>query len=76
MSPDSLFSYAERVLNSEEEALKFNMWGAKNGPDGEMNGCDGQCRRNMYCDLVTSQTDDEDNCGIIPGFRKTPFYGF
>ena len=54
--------YAERILNNETEAKKFNMWNAKHGPDGYMESCDAHCRRNMYCDLATSYTDDEDAC--------------
>jgi hypothetical protein len=61
-SPMSLHSYAERLLNDEKEALKFNMWNAKGGPDGYSAGCDERCRRGMYCDIVTSYTDDEDAC--------------
>ena len=77
MSPSSFHAYAKRVLNSEEEAVKLIDWNAKSGPEGKSDGCDGRCRRNMYCDMVTSHTDDEDACGQMPGvYRKTPAYGF
>jgi sphingomyelin phosphodiesterase len=64
MSPDSFYSYAEKLLTNEEEALKFNMWNAKGGPDGDdLDGsCNEKCRRRTFCSLVTSTTDDEDEC--------------
>ena len=73
-SPNSFNSFAERVHHDENVAKEFNMWNAKNGPDGYMESCNSDCRRGTYCDLVTSFADTEDECnkiaGLAPGQRR------
>lgn len=77
MSPSSLFEYAQRVLNSEEEALKLEYFNAKGGPGGIRDSCSESCRRGKYCDMAFSHTDDERKCGHDDSvYRQTVPYGF
>lgn len=77
-SPQSLFNYAQRLRNEEAEAIKFQQWQAKGGPDGQVTSCDDNCRRGMFCDLTTSYTDDEDLCneGKFSAFKKKDPHSF
>ena len=76
-SPSSFQKFADRILSDEKIAMDFNMWNAKDGPDGPSQSCDHNCRRGMYCGLVTSYTDTEAECSQIAGLpygskRKDP----
>lgn len=62
MSPQTLYGFAERVLQDEKTAVKFLNWQEKGGRDATTSSCDGNCRRGTYCDLVTSYAEDETLC--------------
>lgn len=54
LSPDTLYNaFAKELLSKEEVALKY-LWNKdKRSPMRQpRNGCDDNCRRDMFCDIV------------------------
>ena len=61
-SPSNFEAFARRTLTEEDLAKKAIGWASKGGPDGLRDSCDSGCRKGIFCDFVTSYTEDSQAC--------------
>lgn len=71
LSPDSLNLLAERVNTNETFAIEYD-WNRQKRGD-KMSSCDEQCRRDLYCPLVSLDEYQRKICRQAPVNIKDQF---
>ena len=76
LSPSSFDKLADRILEDEQLAIKYQNMKSNGGPEGRIESCNEACRRSLYCSIRHAIYEDRKTCeGLdVNNFMQAPAY--